>query len=242
MFGNAKTTDLVLADAGVATFQSLLGAEISIQQYQQGQWLSLAGQITDPGKREMAKMSMAHHWTPFVDAVSTRNLVAAAARNALSLEVVYARSFSPRHLENNNVILEGNRRANPWMALFEDRLDFPYGYDIKNDFGYFRNARPRAGEDTIYRVLWDRRGYCRVAYVPNLSHTGTVLILAGTDLSSAEAGARFVTSPDWVTRLRQSLGLRTNSRLPYFEALLRTDLVVASVPRFDIVAVRGHPQ
>lgn len=126
------------------------------------------------------------------------------------------------------------------MAFFEDRLNFQYRYDTANDFAYFQNVQPRQGEAQTYRVEWNTRGFSRVAYLPNLTGTGTVLMLSGTDIQSADAAARFVTSNEWIARIRERLALRPRTPLPYFEALLQTDLLMGAAPRFQLIAARVH--
>lgn len=241
-FGNSKPVDLVLGDSSVAILQDMLGRPIAVQAYQRRQWQEIEKQIADPARRMTANLAMMFQWTPFTDAVATRNLGNVAARNGQALEPVYARDFLPRHIESNNVILMGNRRVNPWMGLLEDRLNFQYGYDTDRKIGYFRNSRPLAGEEPLYSVVWSRQGYCRVAWMPNTGHSGSVLILSGTEVWSAEAGARFITSDEWIERLAERLAAAPGGALPHFEALLKTDLLVASSPRFELVAVRGHPE
>jgi hypothetical protein len=63
------------------------------------------------------------------------------------------------------------------------------------------------GEEPRYVVKWDSLGYCRVAYLPNLDATGSILIISGTDLSSSDAGAEFITSERWVRHLRSALAV-----------------------------------
>lgn len=242
MFANGRGTDLVVADASVTLFQDMMGRSISVQQYQRRQWKAMAGEISDPARRYLANTTMGHNYTSFGAAISTLNLGVTAARNGTPIELVFARDFSIRHLENGNAILEGNPRANPWMNLFEEKANFQYFYDDAQPTGYFRNTRPKLGEEQVYSVRWDSQGYCRISHLPNLGHTGTVLILAGTDLSSAEAGARFLTSNESIEELRKRLSLGPSTPMPFFEALLRTELAVAAVPRFELVAVRVRNQ
>jgi hypothetical protein len=240
MFGNGRSIELVAADASVTWFQDMLGRSIAIQEYQRREWTRMGSAISDPAQRDLANIVMHHNYTAFAEAVTARNLGVIASRNGASLDIVFARDFSARHLEGGNVILDGHPRANPWMRFVDEKLNFQFGYDEAQPMGYFRNLHPENGEEELYRVAWDRRGYCRVAYLSNLNHTGTVLILAGTDLSSAETGARFVTSNEWIGKLRQRLGLRSGAPMPYFEALLRTDLAVAAAPSFELIAVRNR--
>ena len=242
MFGNGKVTALVMADASLTMFEDILQRNISVQEYQLRQWDALKMQIEDPARRDLARILMDRFYTNFSEAVAISDLRAAATRNGVLWEIVFARDFSARRLQNDNVILNGTPRANPWMKFFESKLDYQYDYDDGKRLGLFRNLRPRPGEPEKYPVSWDRQGYCRIAYLPNLSHSGTVLLLTGSDLSSAETGARFMTSDDWISRVRQRLSIAPGKPIPYFEALLRTDLAVAAAPGFELIAVRAHPE
>jgi hypothetical protein len=238
MFRNRLPTEVVVADSSLSLYQEMLERNITLPEYQARQWSLLAQPIADPARRSMAQMAMVHHYTSFSETLAAHNIGVIAARDNIGLSLVFARDFEARDLENKNIILGGNMRADPWMHFFEDRLNFQYGYDDEHHFGYFRNLKPRPGEQPLYRVQWDRRGYCRVAYVPNLNNTGSVLILEGTDLSSAEAGQELVTSNEWISQLRDRLSLAKGARVPYFELFLKTDLAVDSAPRFEIAAVR----
>jgi hypothetical protein len=65
-----------------------------------------------------------------------------------------------------------------------------------------------------------------------------VLVISGSDVISTEAGARFVTSEDFIRQLRQKLGLRQGESMPYFEVLLKTQVVNDSISWFEMVAYR----
>jgi hypothetical protein len=79
-----------------------------------------------------------------------------------------------------------------------------------------------------------------VAYRPNPKRTGITLLISGSDVISTEAGARFVTSEDWMRQLRQKLGLKAREPFPYFEVLLHSRIVNNTVPSFELVAYRPH--
>jgi len=65
-----------------------------------------------------------------------------------------------------------------------------------------------------------------------------VLIVSGTDMSSSDAGSEFVTSERWVKPLLEDLGAGANERIPYFEVLLRTQLLLGTAPNFERIALR----
>ena len=56
------------------------------------------------------------------------------------------RDFNVRQMRVDNVILLGSSRANPWMEVIAERLNFRYGFDQKSRYSYFENRDPRPGE------------------------------------------------------------------------------------------------
>jgi hypothetical protein len=160
------------------------------------------------------------------------------AAHGVPTDVVLARNAGPSHFMSHNAVLSGPRRANPWLTLFEDRLNFRSRFDEEEHLAYIDNLKPLPGEPPSYVVKWDRQGFCRVAYLPNLDATGSVLVISGTDLASSEAGAEFITSERWVRTLRSSLGLAARAPFPHFEALLRAQLAIGAAPSFELIAWR----
>jgi len=242
IFDNGKSTDLVLGDASFSFIQGspLLGRDVSLWNYQSRSLDLMFDTLADPARKDVGRELLSLFAVPFADALATHRLGVMAARNGVSLDIVFARDFSARHLDSHNVILVGTRRSNPWMAFFEDRLNFQYGFDTAGQFGYFRNVAPLPGEAPQYRVFWNQHGFSRVAYLPNLTRTGSVLILSGTDLQSVEAGARFIISDRSIDQIGDALRARSRSHPPYFEAILKTDLLMGSAPRFELVAARSQ--
>ena len=88
--------------------------------------------------------------------------------------------------------------------------------------GKILNRNPAAGEQTTYAPVMDRNAisaYSVVAYLPNPSRTGRVIILAGTDSDATGAAAEFLTSEDALRSLQEKFHTKT---MPYFELLLKT--------------------
>ncbi len=239
LFGNGKTTYVVLSDSMLTVFQDLLHTQLSPTEYQRKQFLMMAEQrLADPLTRDFAHRAINRQYTSIADVNVERRISALGFSLGTPIEVLLAREAGPAHLRTNNTILVGPRRANPWIELFEKQLNFRSRYDEERRMSYLDNAAPRPGEQTTYTVTWDQAGYCRVAYLPNLDGNGTILIISGTDMSSSDAGAEFITSEHWVKRLHSTLGVPDNRPLPHFEALLRTRLVFGAAPNFELVAHR----
>jgi hypothetical protein len=162
--------------------------------------------------------------------------VLAAVEHLLNL--LSARDFSSSLISSQNTILMGSLRSNPWIGLFENRMNFQTVYQETPAAVRFVNRSPMPGEQAEYPAEWRRTGYGRVAYLQNPKRTGNVLVFSGSDVISTEAGARFVTSEDFIRQLRQKLGLRQGESMPYFEVLLKTQVVNDSISWFEMVAYR----
>jgi len=241
MFGNGEHTYLVLADSNLTMFQDLIHLQLSTTQYQRQQFNELAeARLADPISRDFSRRLMNRQFTSIADANLTRRISLLNVAYGIQTDAILARNAGPHHFKSHNAILSGPRRANPWIELFEGQLNFQSRFDEDPRLAYFNNIAPRPGEDSKYVVNWDRLGYCRVAYLPNLDATGSILIISGTDLSSSDAGAEFITSERWVQQLRSALGVPDGKPVPHFEVLLRAQLVPGTAPNFEMIAHRAR--
>lgn len=242
LFGNRQSTYVVLADANLIEFEDAIGHQFTPGEYDTKDFESFAmARVRDPEIRRVLLKALQRPMTSVVDAQAAQRLALWAAQAGAQVEVVGARDMSLRHIAAQNTILLGSRRANPWVSVFEDRLNFQTGFEEgKPPRAWFSNRNPRAGEQAEYRVQWGSVGYCRVAYLPNPKGSGATLLLSGTDLYSSEGGADFITSEGRVRDLRAKLGLKQGDKMPPFEVLLKTREVASAAPEFDVVAWRRY--
>jgi hypothetical protein len=242
MFGNGRPTELLVSDAGVTQFQDLLGRQLALGEYERERMDALLDEhIRDPNDRRLARKALEQRQTAMSDLALANRVQSLQAAQGLAAFVLLAREGKPTDFESHNVILSGPRRANPWIELFEPRLNFRSEFDetIPTDKrSSLVNVHPQPGEQARYAVNWGVRGFCRVAYLPGLDGRGSVLIVSGTDLSSTGAGAEFITSEAGVHLLRRHLGLGEDRPVPYFEVLLSAPLVVSSSAAPEWVAHR----
>jgi hypothetical protein len=78
-----------------------------------------------------------------------------------------------------------------------------------------------------------------VAYLPSLQGGAGVLLLSGIDLSSTDACSDFVTNEARVRDLFERLGVPGTARIPYFEVLLRANLLLGTTSQYEVVAHRA---
>lgn len=241
MFANGLHSYLVLADGNLLILEDQIKHQVSVQEYEGKAFERMANaHIENEDLRRLTLNVVNRRFTGIADAALATRMGLVGASNGLGLDVVLARDVSMPQVSSHNTILLGSRRANPWVALFEDKLNFRTVFEESPKVAYFRNAAPKPGEAAEYRGQWSKLSYCRVAYLPNPKGTGSVLLVSGTDVQASEAGGEFVTNEAWVKTFRNTLGLRSGDPVPYFEFLLEGKMVVNTVPQFRVIAWRRH--
>jgi hypothetical protein len=240
IFGNGRTSYLVLSDSTVTMFQDLIRRQLTATEYQRRQFQELAQQrLSDPRELDFARRLMNRQFTSFVDAKLAGRIGLLNASLGVPTEVVLARFANPNYFQDHNVVLSGPNRGNPWVELFEHQLNFQSRYDEDIPQASIENLAPLPAEASTYVVEWDRVGYCRLAWLSNQGGTGSVLIISGTDMVSSDAGAEFITSERWVKDLLSRLAVKEGDPIPHFEVLLRAQLALGGVASFEIVAHRA---
>ena len=242
LFGNGQSTYLVLSDVTLIDFESLMGGPISLSEYEAHEFDRLADlRIHDPVHRALAREFVNRVTTAVSDVQVARDFGVLAAQQHLPLTLVSARDMSSPLVASSNVILLGSRRADPWVGLFETELNFQTDYYRESPAAMrFVNRSPLPHEQPSYEPQWRRTGYCRVSFLSNPRHTGSILLISGSDVISTEAGGRFIASEDSMRQLRWMLHVSPGLPLPHFELFLRTQIVNSTVPWFEVVACRTH--
>jgi hypothetical protein len=240
ILGARQNTDIILADTSFALIEDITKRSIPLSEYLNRNYI---GKIQSPILSQDRRVDLAM--------IAQRNNGSVgdfrAAQHILALDppgknfhMYSSRDFSPALVKQDNVILIGARKSNPWVDLFEGSLNFTAEYDSNRTIDYIRNKTPAAGEQEIYAPppAPSTGGYCVVAYLPNPQQPGKVLILAGTDSAATEGAGDFLTSEDQLSRFKNMLHVTT---LPYFEVVLQTSNLNGTPIDSKIVAYRTYP-
>ena len=113
-------------------------------------------------------------YTSFVDLEFFDRLTHVPEALSRSYAIRYARDISVNDLKSSNEVLSGSQDANPWIEVFEPQMNFVLQNDLLHNVRAFANRKPQTGESSLYRC--DQFEYCVLAFLPNLSNTGNVLI------------------------------------------------------------------
>jgi hypothetical protein len=239
-FDSGQPVDVILADTSFGLAEDMIGREISLSDYLNYDYQRLPQDpAISPDRRADLGNVLGRNNGSIGDFIVAKRILALDPR-AATLQLKFAREYSPEAIKTNSVILIGSQESNPWVELFADRLNFSLDYDAAQHQAFVRNHRPKPGEQEIYARAANpatREGYSVVAFLPDLSKNGNALIIAGTDSQATRAAGEFVTSDDLLDALRKKLG--ANDRFPYFEVLLHNLQIKGTPLRSEILAVRN---
>jgi hypothetical protein len=154
------------------------------------------------------------------------------------LNVVFARDFRYQPQTPDNLILLSHKKANPWVGLFEERMNFRYEFDAKEQSAAIVNRHPKPGEEQRYPVQWGIETYAVIAFMRKPVGEGAVLLMQGADTTSVEAVCHLLTDENRIRGLYGRLGIAKAGPVAGFEALLRAKLLRGFVHEYEIVAHR----
>jgi hypothetical protein len=227
-------TDIVIADASFGLLRDLSKRSFPFNDYLSRSYVSqLQDQDLSPDMRTAVSRIVA--W----DIVNPDEVLLAQRIQALeplgkNIHLYNARNYTPDLLKRDNVILIGGGESNPWVELFEDRMNFTAAFD---GGPHIMNRAPAPGEQHIYYET-DSVHYCVVAYLPNSEYNGVVMLMEGTGAEATEAGGDFLLSEDRLSNFKKTLHVKN---LPYFEVLLRVSSVRGTPLAATIEAYRPYP-
>jgi len=237
--GNGRHTYVVTSDANVLFFSNLMGRTATLAEYRaQAYPFNLFDvYVKDPEVRELLTRYMRSYLTTTQDGIAAAQLAHMTSRYQLPYTVVYARDLRLQPEIRDNLILLGHRKGNPWVELFEDRMNFVFSWDPVTSSGMVLNRKPKPGERNRYPTEGGRT-YATVFCTPQPDEGATIIVLAGSDMTAIEVGARFMADEGASRKLHQALGIGPNERIPPFELLLLARRVVNVPYEPELIAWR----
>jgi hypothetical protein len=241
LFTDDQPTHIVLGDSGLVLFHAVTKQRVSLHDY-------LANDVskqlpfvqrTDPG---FAQFLLHRRYTSTVDATALTHLLRLPEAIPERTLVHYGRDMHLNDFKTGNLILVGAQEAVPWVELFENHMDFVFSIDNPDAHSSFNNRHPAAGELSNYSPdtpMTQSKAYAVLAFLPNLSGTGNVLILEGLTMVGTEAAVDLAMDDNRLYPILAKLR-RPNGELPHFEMLLESDLLGDSAGPARVVAVHLH--
>ncbi len=185
--------------------------------------------------------------TSFADVADVVSLLSMAGPLSRQVSVRYPRELGMRDLDHQNFIFIGSPASDPWVSLFQNKLNFREAeIVVGSGEKAFINSSPLPGEQARYEGLGQTgatgEDYATIALLPNVTHDGSVLVLQGLQQEGTEAAGRFLTDPENRRQLANALGVSLNPKEPaeniWFEALIRSRTAAGASNSATLVAVR----
>lgn len=196
LFNKDRDTFIVPSDAGLVIMQRLLVRPVPLASYVSGTYRTQLRAEELANAREILKLSN-RRYTSVVDLDLAARLAELREAVPARMMIRYARDLRMDDLRSGNAILIGSDESNPWIELFRPQLHFSFRLDADPDKpSGFANIYPRPGEATLYTTKGqEEKTYGVIAYLPNLSNSGHVLIVAGLNTAGTQAAAAFLLDP-----------------------------------------------
>lgn len=240
-------TIVVVADGNYGMLRILTGQRGSLEEYLNGDFLqSAAGKKLGQAGSQFVGYISDSTLTSFADVADAVSVVKIAGTLQKQVTVRSAKDMRIRDLDHENYIFIGSPASNPWVSLFQDKLNFretetAVGKSVKA----FLNTKPLRGEQARYEGLrWtgtEGEDYATIALVPNLTQDGSVLILQGLQQEGTEAAGRFLVDAENRQQLQRALGVPALDGIMgslWFEALIRSRTVSGAPNSTTLVAIR----
>jgi hypothetical protein len=240
-------TLIVVADGNYGMLRILTGQHGSLQEYLDHEFLQhAAGKKLGEAQSRFLGYIADSTLTSFADVADAVSLVKIAGPLQKQVTVRSAKDMKIRDLDHENYIFIGSPASNPWVSLFQDKLNFReseavVGKSVKA----FVNTRPLPNEQSQYQGLpltgTEGDDYATIALLPNITRDGSVLILQGLQQEGTEAAGRFLVDTENRRQLQRALGFPVSDGIPgnvWFEALIRSRTVSGAPNSTALVAIR----
>ena len=238
-------TRVVVGDFGLALKSIVVKRHFPVEEYaNRSAGLGEAAKPSDPAFSPLWQVLGAGQIVSLPDAVVAAALLKLGAAERKQVVLQHASQIAARDLRLGNFILLSTPIANPWIGLFEDKLNFRYRLtDSASGVNTeIVNARPQSGEKAVYSAEPSTPDYGTtyglVARIPNLSKTGKVMLIGGLKYTGFEAAGEFATDPKSAVELARLFHVSDVNQIPDFEVLIETYSLNAAPRDVKIAAFR----
>jgi hypothetical protein len=236
LFPPGSNTMLVAADSGLVMLHGLTQQNSTLSEYVDRNYNKELSTVTtmQPG---VALSIASRRYTSFVDLELFDRLTHLPEALTGHYKITYARDLHANDFKDSNIVLSGSQDANPWVELFEPQMNFVLQNDLPKGIRAFANRNPQPGEQKVY--VSQQFEYGVLAFLPNLSGTGSVLLIEGTSVAGTEAISDFLFEDSTLEPFLTKISKQDGS-LPHFEILLESKSLNGSAAQSKIVAYRIH--
>lgn len=240
LMDDTRDTYIVTSDTALIIIQELTGRQLSLDEYINRRYPE---ELVPPdrGRLELIRRMQTRQYTNAAEVRVAARMLPLKGDSTHPVLLRYSRDMQLSDFKDHNVILLGSPIANPWVNLLGKSLSFEFGIDEKWR-GYIRDTKPRAGERAAY-TMTTRSGetgeaYAVVAFLPNVTGSGSVLVVAGTTGEGTQAAGEFISDESRASKALRAMGIDPFGPPRYFEILLKVQAVAGSPSQSAVVAER----
>jgi hypothetical protein len=246
LFNPTHATHLITSDPNIVVVQEITGTQLSVSDYANHKYIPETNQLTSETIRLTHAVLWGDNTAAAVDARIAGNIGALAQASSSKIDVRAARSVQLSDLKtDDNFIVLGSPRSDPWSALFDNELDFRFDFDKTTKQEVILNTQRHPGELPTYvptALGWATgQSFAIIALVQNPDQNGSVLLLAGANGEGTEAAGRLATDPGRLAPMLKKCGVDPSGPLQNFELLLRLNTMAGSPNNIDLVACHILP-
>jgi hypothetical protein len=239
IFRAGRTTHLIISDPNIEQLEELTGSDISLSDYANQRYVPNVAALSPP-QHQFYSFYLHADNAAYVD-TPLAVIIARLVPDSLGIDVRSARSLRVSDMQtDDNLILLGSPRSNPWFQIFESQLDFRFAYRKDVNQEIIQNVHPLHGEQPTYvptaRGFATGESFAIIALVRIPNQTGQVLLLAGADGEGTEAAGHLVTDREHLLRALQYCGIRQGGPPQDFELLLRLNTMAGSPSTVNMAA------
>ena len=240
---SGQQTTVVLAD-GSYVLRLLGDREITLDEYGDHHYAdALIPKSATEGELRLFHYLQSSQITSMADAHAASSITALAGSLRQNIQIRSAKGLNGSMLAGGNFIFVGASTSNPWVELYESRLNFRLVEIGFRGTRFIENRSPRPGEQPVYSVAGftgvSGDDYATISLVPVTGDQGAALLLQGLRLEGTDAAIRFLDIPSNRDALAEKLKAVNGGTLPrYFEALLHAHSLGGAAASVECVAVR----
>ncbi len=237
LFSGSANSYIVPSDAGFNLLEDLSRRPVPLAEYIAGNYekLPLAG-VDAHSSQDLRTQQL----TPFVDLQIAAAFAHLYEDDPQRVFVRFPRDLRLDDLKNANAVIIGSVGSNPWAAMAESNANFRIVDRPGMSGAEIINLRPQPGEAPTYASHWNEPShetFALIAFLPNLSGNGHLLVLEGLDVAGTQAAAEMLLHPSAIDPILKR-ATRPDGSLRNFEVLLRSTSIESNATGTQVIASR----